>query len=315
MNLNELVLTHTRGLPAQAALYLANQPGLPDLDTADERERCLRELRQRGYVTGIVQWANRDDLDLINQHLERLNIRLCWHGRSGYPFKLYERLGEDAPAWLWVSGDESRLEPPACAMIGSRQSPPPFLSTARRLATELSARGITLASGGARGADTAAHEGARQGRAGIIVIPAHGILTMNLDDCQPGANHMTCLGLDQAQAPFHAGRAIRRNDIIAALSDALVLVASDIKGGSAYAVRWALAHRLPVWCFSDDEETPPGNEMLIRQGLAQPLPIRQPVGILAEAIAQSMREHQKQQAPPEGMAPAQPNLFDDAQET
>lgn len=309
MNLNDLMLTHTRGLTAQAALYLAQQIHQFNLGTPEARQECLKELRLRGFVAGIVQWADPIHLNLIKQHLDRMNIRMAWHFEATYPQKLRERMGGEAPAWVWVAGDAERLSASTCAMIGSRQSPPPFLSAARKLAAQLSGQGIVIASGGAQGADTAAHEGAREGKGGIVVVPARGVLTINLDDCQPNLDHMTGLCLDQAQAPFNAGRAIRRNDIIAALSDALVLVASEIKGGSAYAVRWALAHDIPVWCLVDGAMTPPGNEQLILQGLARPLSIDQPAEDLAQAVIESINRAKIKQAPSEEKTPDQMDIF------
>jgi NAD(P)-dependent dehydrogenase (short-subunit alcohol dehydrogenase family) len=73
----------------------------------------------------------------------------------------------------------------------------------------------------------------------------HRILNIDLTACRPrgidaAPGRLTCLGLDRPEVPFSAGLAIRRNDVIAALGDGLILIASGLKGGSAYSVRWAL---------------------------------------------------------------------------
>ncbi len=95
---------------------------------------------------------------------------------------------------------------------------------------------------------------------------------------------MSCLALDRPWSRFSPGLAIRRNTIIAAMGHGLVLVASDLKGGSCYAVQWALRHRLPIWCFEAGSDTPPGNRALIRGGQAEPLPIGSRAGRWVDTI-------------------------------
>ena len=102
---------------------------------------------------------------------------------------------------------------------------------------------MAVVSGMAAGADTAAHQGAMMaslggtssGPAGTIAVPAYGILNTPLGDCRSPMKgdvpRMTCLALDRPDAPFSAGLAIRRNSVIAALGDGLVLAASGPQGG------------------------------------------------------------------------------------
>jgi hypothetical protein len=99
---------------------------------------------------------------------------------------------------------------------------------------------------------------------------------------------MSCLGLGRPGEPFHAGLAIRRNALIAAMAEGLVLVASGLKGGSSYAVRWALERGLPIWCFECGRATPPANRHLIRIGRAEPLPLGESPGEWSERVLARM---------------------------
>ena len=68
----------------------------------------------------------------------------------------------DPPPALWTFGDASLLKRPAVAIIGSRAASPYTLAVGERLAGELAERGVVVASGLARGVDSAAHRGCLQ---------------------------------------------------------------------------------------------------------------------------------------------------------
>ncbi len=272
----EVRLILARGLPAQAAHWLADSQLAPDpAPTGRAARRLCGELVQRGLLRpGVeVQWPDARVTAATADRLRRAQVRLAWRGGPGYPSRLERQLQQAAPAWVWLAGDDSRFALPACSVIGSRQSPPRFLEAARVLARVLAEAGIAIVSGMAAGADSAAHEGARQGRAGTIAIPARGILAAGLSGPACARQSATALALGRPDEPFSAGLAIRRNDLIAALGQGLVLVAGGLKGGSSHAIRWALARRRPLWCFEAGRQTPPANAHLLRQGLAAPLPL------------------------------------------
>ena len=65
----------------------------------------------------------------------------------------------DPPPVLWVQGQAELLGRPTVAVVGSRAATPYALEVAARLGEELAQRGIVVASGLARGVDSAAHRG------------------------------------------------------------------------------------------------------------------------------------------------------------
>jgi DNA processing protein len=66
----------------------------------------------------------------------------------------------DCPPALWFRGDLASLDATCIAIVGTRAASAVGLETAHRLGHDLAARGITVVSGLARGADSAAHRGA-----------------------------------------------------------------------------------------------------------------------------------------------------------
>jgi len=76
---------------------------------------------------------------------------------------------------LYVKGELTAKDKNAVAMVGSRQTTHYGLETARKLAYQLAYVGVTVVSGGARGIDTAAHQGALSGEGRTIAVLGTGI--------------------------------------------------------------------------------------------------------------------------------------------
>ena len=76
---------------------------------------------------------------------------------------------------LYVKGELTAKDKNAVAMGGSRQTTHYGLEAARKLAYQLAYVGVTVVSGGARGIDTAAHQGALSGEGRTIAVLGTGI--------------------------------------------------------------------------------------------------------------------------------------------
>jgi DNA processing protein len=85
-------------------------------------------------------------------------IHLVSFGCAQYPERLKEIY--DPPPVLWVRGNADLLARPSIAIVGTRHPTPYGTGIAEMLARDLSARGMLIVSGMARGVDTAAHKGA-----------------------------------------------------------------------------------------------------------------------------------------------------------
>ncbi len=130
--------------------------------------RQEEELLQR-----YAAFRHRDSRAMIDQaHATGLHL-LCQHAEE-YPDSL-RSLEALAPAVLSLNADVERgvaiLNRPAVAIVGTRRATAYGLAVAEKMATELTAAGMTVVSGMAFGIDSAAHEGAlRSGGPTLAVL-------------------------------------------------------------------------------------------------------------------------------------------------
>jgi DNA processing protein len=174
----------------------------------------------------------------------------------------------DAP--LSVIGDARLLDPRrAVALVGSRAASGRGLVRARELAAALARVGRIVASGGALGIDSAAHEGALAAGGPTVAVVAGGVRTpyparnRKLFDeiIFRGGAVASPFGDSTAVRPWHF---VRRNQLLAELTSATVVVEAGARSGSMHTVAAALrAGRLVAACPGS-----PGTEALLLQGAA-----------------------------------------------
>jgi DNA processing protein len=149
----------------------------------------------------------------------------------------------DCPPALWYRGSLDHFDAPAVAIVGSRAATHVAIETARRLATDLAARGITVVSGLARGVDSAAHRGAlKTGR--TIAVLGSGVDRIYPSEHVALANEIAASGIvmseyppGTAPLPFHFPM---RNRLISGLARAVVVIEASDKSGSLITASCAL---------------------------------------------------------------------------
>lgn len=150
----------------------------------------------------------------------------------------------DPPPVLWTRGDVTAWDAPLVAIVGSRAASPYALSVAAALAADLTAHGIGVVSGLARGVDSAAHRGALDGDgitiavlgsgADVIYPPEHAGLARAIEP-----RGLVASELVPGSPPLPWGFPLR-NRIISGLSRAVVVIEAGEKSGSLITARCAL---------------------------------------------------------------------------
>jgi DNA processing protein len=87
-----------------------------------------------------------------------------------------------------VKAELSAKDKNSVTVDGSRMTTPYGIETARKLAYQLAYFGVAVVSGGARGIDTAAHQGALSGKGRTVAILGTGI-NLNLPVPQTTGNN------------------------------------------------------------------------------------------------------------------------------
>ncbi len=149
----------------------------------------------------------------------------------------------DPPPVLWIRGQLSAFEPPAVAIVGSRAGSSYALAVAERLAADLTARGVVVVSGLARGVDSAAHRGALTAGATIAVLGS-GPDVVYPKEHDNLAREIAATGLVLSElapgTPPQPQFFPMRNRIISGLSRAVVVVEAGERSGSLITARSAL---------------------------------------------------------------------------
>lgn len=147
------------------------------------------------------------------------------------------------PDPLYVKGALLEEDAAAVAIVGTRAATPYGLDTARRLAEELAASGITVVSGLAEGIDRAAHEGALKAGGRTIAVMGHGLSMVYPAHHRELADRIAQSGcllsefpMDEPPEPWHFPR---RNRIISGLSLGVVVVEAPFKSGALITARFA----------------------------------------------------------------------------
>ncbi|MDE0654916.1 MAG: DNA-processing protein DprA [bacterium] len=179
--------------------------------------------------------ARRADPAEIHLRHSRAGVTLRRRGTAAYPERL---VGDpEPPALLFSQGESALLECPTVAIVGSRRCTRYGADVAFDLGKAAAAHGVTVISGLAIGIDAAAHAGALA----ADCAPPVGVVGSGLDRIYPRENAVLWRmvaqrGLLLSEAPLGTAperwRFPARNRIMAALSDACVVVESHVDGGA-----------------------------------------------------------------------------------
>ena len=180
--------------------------------------------------------------------------------------------GLTPPPLLFVRGDSQCLHQPALSIVGSRHATPQAMRITRDFAAALAQKGVTVISGMAGGADTAAHQGALQAMGTTVAVWGTGI-----DRVYPARNknlaaQIAAHGCIISEFPLGTrpspGNFPRRNRLIAALSQGTLVVEAATESGSLITARLAgeMGREVMAIPGSIDNPLSKGCHTLIKQG-------------------------------------------------
>ena len=188
-----------------------------------------------------------------------------------YPARITKILGGDAPKYLNLMGNEDLLNSRSIGFSGVRK--PEFKMCGEQKSAftvyycdEVVRNNYTVVSGGAKGIDSEAHYHAlKEGGSTVIVLPYgfdHFTVPRGLEDVWNWERVLVISHFEDFMA-FSAPRAFARNDLIIALSQAVIIPESgNLTGGSFGTGKRCLKLKIPLFVPSLGT----GNEYLLKHG-------------------------------------------------
>lgn len=204
--------------------------------------RLLKEFLSKkhyAYADNALEFAEKYKVDLLTFFDEE------------YPFRLKQC--DDAPLILFAKGQAIKTERKYISIVGTRKSTNRGDDFCDKLVSDFKEQGhdVVIVSGLAFGIDIAAHKAALK-----YGVPTIGVLAHGLDTIYPTKHRDTAMQMLEQGAlvtEFMPGmfadktNFVRRNRIIAGLCDALVVVESDVKGGSLHSAGMANSYSRDVF--------------------------------------------------------------------
>lgn len=243
----------------------------------DPRAVLSASARQLAAVQGVgpviaatvTAWPEHFDLAREEERMAKAATTFITTRDAAYPRLLKEI--HDPPIGLYRKGSYDFTHP-CIAIVGSRRTTLYGQGVAKKLGAELGRLGFCIVSGLARGIDTAAHEGALS-----VGGKTAAVLGCGIDIVYPPENLALYRQIEEQGAilsefPF-GRRADRqsfpmRNRVVAGMCEAIVVVETDVSGGSMITARFAGEQGRLIFAVPGriDQNTSAGCHQLIRDG-------------------------------------------------
>jgi predicted Rossmann fold nucleotide-binding protein DprA/Smf involved in DNA uptake len=229
---------------------------------------------------------------LLGQAVERWNARAIWvisRADSCYPKRLKTRLKEEAPPLLYGCGEIGVLEQGGLAVVGSRHVDDELISFTEKVGRLSAQAHQTIISGGAKGIDRAAMNGALLADGAVAGVMADSLERAALarDNREPlMAGRLVLISPYDPAAGFNVGHAMQRNKVIYALADAGLVVTADFEKGGTWTgaiEQLERFHFVPVF-VKNGNNAGRGNAALIHHG-GRPWPNPENAAELGQMLA------------------------------
>lgn len=250
------------------------------------------------------------EIDAELRQAEQKGFRIYCFSDPAYP-GLLKKI-PDPPPVLYCRGCFEHDDDVAVAVVGTRNPTPVGAFHSKKLASQLSAQGLTIISGMARGIDSEAHRGALESGGRTIAVLGSG-----LDVCYPKENRelmekIAASGAVISEFPLGTPPLAKnfpaRNRIISGLSLGVIVVEASEDSGSLITADFALEQGREVFAMPGnvDSEGSKGPHKLIRQGAKLIETYRD---VLSELILPYLAEEEIKNTETHGLTPAEAEVY------
>jgi DNA protecting protein DprA len=228
--------------------------------------------------TSLLEPGHLDELGgenrLVDKQWEALqedHVEPLLFGTERYPTEKMHTLNNRAPVLLFAKGNLDLLEKPSLGFCGSRKASEKGLRTAWDIADQMARKGVNIVSGYASGVDMTTHRTALEAGGSTTIVLAEGILNFKIKKAiKELFDELRILVLSEflPRLPWSVRNAMQRNSTICVLSDAMVLIEAEERGGSISAGRACLEMQRPLFApvYEGMPKSATGNVILLEKG-------------------------------------------------
>lgn len=217
----------------------------------------------------------------IIEKSDQQDIKIIPITHKTYPER-YKSL-EDAPILIYAKGNIKALNSSrSVAIVGTREPTEYGIRAGEILATNFASNKFVVVSGLALGCDTVAHKGCLKVHGTTVAVLAGGLDKIypkeNRDLASEILEKNGCLISEYPVGTSPRGNFfVERDRLQSGLSQAVIVIETDVKGGTMHTVGFALKQKRYLACLSDHPDKykahpkTQGNQLLIHEKKAQAL--------------------------------------------
>lgn len=229
-----LALIRTEGVGDISARKLLNHFGsAQNIFTASAKELAIAKINKTS-AGHILSKSSFDKAEKEVLFIEKEKIKTCFYQDEDYPEKL--KHCADAPVLLFSSGDTNVNNRKVLSIVGTRQITNYGSSFCKKLIEDLAGINPVIVSGFALGVDICAHLSALENNLQTVGVLAHGLNSTyppshkkHVKKMEENGGFITEFWSDSIPDKENF---VRRNRIVAGISDATIVIESAAKGGS-----------------------------------------------------------------------------------
>lgn len=242
------------------------------------REKKRNLLRIPGIGDYLAERISRQEVLIVAEKevafLERYKVRTYFYLDTDYPYRL--RQCEDAPVVMFLKGEADLDAAKILSIVGTRHATPYGKEHCEQIVGELAARhpSLVIVSGLAYGIDISAHKAALKHGLPTLAVLGHGLRHLYPPEHRNVARQIAAQGAlvtdFLSDMKPERNNFIKRNRLIAGLSDGTLVVESGVEGGALITADIANSYNREVMALPGraGDEYSEGCNALIRQNKA-----------------------------------------------
>ena len=224
----------------------------------------------RALAENISRWQEFADPTAELKKAADLGAHVITAEDAEYPSALREI--HDPPIVLYVRGQLTERDRNAVAVVGSRKATHYATESAKKLSFQMAYAGLTVASGLARGIDTAAHQGALAAKGRTIAVIGSGLGELYPPENAELADRIAASGAVISEFPIDTKPDRQtfpiRNRIVTGLSFGVLVVEAGANSGALISANMAAEQGRTLYAVPGRIDAPSalGSNRLIQQG-------------------------------------------------